>query len=126
MGIRSNAGKIRSTEGIDICWVEEAESISDRSWEILIPTVRKAGSEIWVTFNPDQETDPTSQRFIFHPPPDAIVQEVNWTDNRYFPDVLREEKDYLYRVDPDAAAHVWGGKFRHASDAQYLSWQVCG
>ena len=117
-GIKSNVTKIKSMEGIDICWVEEAEKVSNNSWQILIPTIRKEGSEIWVTFNPDEEKDPTSQRFIVAPPPDSDIQMMNWTDNPFLPEPLRKEKDYLYSVDADAAEHVWGGHFRKASKDQ--------
>lgn len=119
-GIRNNATKIKSTEGVDICWVEEAEGVSERSWEILIPTIRKPGSEIWVTFNPDQVTDPTYRRFVTAPPPRAIVRKLSWRDNPWFSDELREEKDYLARVDPDAYEHVWEGGCRTNGDAQVL------
>jgi phage terminase large subunit len=117
---------IKSFEGIDIVWPEEAHTISDRSWELLIPTIRKPGSEIWITYNPDEETDPVDKRFIQRPPPDCIVTEMNWQDNPWFPDVLKAEKDYLYSVDPDTAAHVWGGGYRKISDAQILRgrWKV--
>ena len=117
-GIRSNPGKIKSTEGVDRCWVEEAQNVSERSWELLIPTIRKPGSEIWVSFNPDEKTDPTYQRFVVKPPPDAVVREISWRDNPWFPDELRREKDYLARVDPEAYAHVWEGKCRTNSNAQ--------
>jgi phage terminase large subunit len=117
-GIRSNPTKIKSTEGVDICWVEEAEKVSDKSWEVLIPTIRKPGSEIWVTFNPDQATDPTYQRFVVNTPPSAVVRKISWFDNPWLPDELRLEKDYLASVDPDAFAHVWGGECRSNSDAQ--------
>jgi phage terminase large subunit len=119
-GIRNNVTKLKSMEGIDICWVEEAEKVSNASWEALIPTIRKPGSEIWVSFNPMDETDPTFQRFVINTPPDARVVQMNWSDNPWFPEVLRAEKDYLYRVDPDAAAHVWGGQCRKMSSAQVL------
>jgi phage terminase large subunit len=119
-GLRHNATKIKSLEGIDIAWVEEAERVSKSSWDILIPTIRKPKSEIWVTFNPDLETDPTYQRFIAKTPPDAIVVKVSAADNPWFPEELARERDYLYSVDPDAAAHVWGGDCRKASGAQIL------
>jgi phage terminase large subunit len=119
-GIRQNVTKIKSMEGLDIVWVEEAEKVSARSWEVLIPTVRKAGSEIWVTLNPDLETDPTYKRFIATTPDDCIVQQVSWRDNPFFPEELRREKDYLARVDPDAYAHVWEGSCRISSDAQIM------
>ena len=111
---------IKSYEGVDYCWVEEAQSVSARSWEILIPTIRKKGSEIWVTFNPNEATDPTYQRFVADPPPNARVLKVNWDQNRSCPAELLAEKDYLYRVDPEAAEHVWGGNPRRMSDAQVL------
>jgi phage terminase large subunit len=119
-GIRNNVTKIKSMEGIDIVWVEEAEKVSDNSWQVLIPTIRKPGSEIWVSFNPDLESDATSSRFLKNPPPNALVVQIGWEDNPWFPEELRLEKDYLYRVDPEAAEHVWGGKFRTNSAAAVL------
>lgn len=117
-GIRNNVSKVKSTEGIDICWIEEAEKISDYSWSVVIPTVRKSGSEIWASFNPDQEDDPTYVRFAKTPPPGALIDFVNWTDNPWFPQELEAEREYLARVDPDAHAWIWGGNCRAASDAQ--------
>lgn len=117
---------VKSLEGVDIAWMEECRTLTDRSWELLIPTIRKPGSEIWGTYNPDDETDPVDVRFVKNAPPGAIVVEMNWMDNPWFPDVLRLEKDYLYSVDPDTAAHVWGGGYRKVSDAQILRgrWKV--
>jgi phage terminase large subunit len=68
-GIRHNVNKIKSYEGVDIAWVEEAQTTSKSSWETLIPTIRKEGSEIWVTFNPELDTDETYKRFVLKPPP---------------------------------------------------------
>lgn len=119
-GIKNDPRKVKSTEGITKAWVEEAEKVSNESWEVLIPTVRKPGSEIWVSFNPHEETDPTYQRFVVNPPDDCISVEMTWQDNPWFPAELQKEKDYLYRVDPEAAEHVWGGKTRRVSDAQVL------
>lgn len=120
-GLKSNITKIKSMEGIDIVWVEEAEKVSKKSWQTLIPTIRKPGSEIWITFNPDEETDPTYQQFVVNPPPDAIVRKVNWRDNPYFPETLRREMEYLKSVDYDAYLHVWEGETRKRSDAQILN-----
>jgi phage terminase large subunit len=117
-GLRTNPTKIKSIEGATKAWVEEAQTVSDNSWEILIPTVREEDSEIWMSLNPDEEDDPTSKRFVVSQPPGTIVIDVGWQDNPWLPKVLREEKDYLYRVDPDTADHVWGGKFRKSSHAQ--------
>ena len=78
LGLSNNISKVKSYEGLDVCWVEEAESVSYTSWETLIPTVRKKGSEIWVSFNPNDEMDDTYQRFVVNPPPDAYVKKVNY------------------------------------------------
>lgn len=119
-GIKSDPNKIKSMEGVDICWVEEAAKVSEESWQTLIPTIRKPGSEIWVSFNPEEETDPTFQRFVVNTPPGAVVRCISWSDNPWFPEELHKEMDYLYSVDPDAAAHVWGGACRKVTDAQVL------
>jgi phage terminase large subunit len=119
-GIKNNVTKIKSTEGVDVCWVEEAEKVSSESWEILIPTIRKPGSEIWISFNPNLESDPTYKRFILNPPDDAVVVKMSWRDNPWFPEELRREKDYLARVDHDAYMHVWEGECRISSSAQVL------
>ena len=111
---------IKSFEGCTHCWVEEAQTVSNHSWQILIPTIRAPKSEIWISFNPDDMLDPTYQRFILQPPPDASVVRLNWEDNPWFPEELMKEKDYLYSVDPESAAHVWGGECRRVSDAQIL------
>lgn len=91
-GIKSNTSKIKSMEGIDICWVEEAESLSKESWKILIPTIRKRGSEIWISFNPFAVDDDTWQMFVMNPPKNAAVVKMNWNDNPMFPGVLEEER----------------------------------
>lgn len=125
-GLFANVTKIKSMEGVDVAWVEEAEKVSAESWKVLIPTIRKAGSEIWVSFNPDLESDPTYQRFVVNPPPDCIAAEMNADDNPWFPETLAAEREYLYRVDPEAAAHVWGGQCRRNSNAQVLRgrWRI--
>jgi phage terminase large subunit len=117
-GIRSNPTRIKSLEGAAIAYVEEAESITNTSWEILIPTIRAAGSEIWGAFNPDLEDAPTHQRFVAHPPDNAIVIKTTFADNQRFPEPLRQEAEYLARVDDDAFRHVWLGECRQHSEAQ--------
>jgi phage terminase large subunit len=116
-GLQRSIQEIKSTEGVDICWVEEAQTISEDSWEILIPTIRKEGSEIWISFNPQQDTDPTFRRFVLNTPPDSILQKVNWSQNPNFPEVLNREREYMLRTDPDAYQHVWEGFCRQISDA---------
>ena len=117
-GIQNNINEIKSIEGINYCWVEEAQSVSENSWEVLIPTIRKENSEIWVTFNPDREEDATYQRFVINPPPDTISQLVNYSENPWFPDVLRKEMEYCKEVDYGKYEHIWLGKTVIDTDAQ--------
>ncbi len=117
-GIQNNINEVKSIEGIDYCWVEEAQSVSENSWEVLIPTIRKENSEIWVTFNPDRTEDATYQRFVISPPPDTISELVNYSDNPWFPDVLRKEMEYCKEVDYGKYEHIWLGKTVIDTDAQ--------
>lgn len=109
-GIQNNINEIKSIEGIDYCWVEEAQSVSNDSWEVLIPTIRKEDSEIWITFNPDRDEDSTYQRFIQNPPPNSIVRLTNYNDNPWFPEVLKREMNYCKEVDFGKYEHIWLGK----------------
>jgi Phage terminase large subunit/Terminase RNaseH-like domain len=111
-GLRHNVSKIKSFEGVDIVWVEEGQTVSKNSWDVLMPTIRKPGSEIWVTFNPDLEEDDTYQRFVVWPLEKSIVREMNWSDNDWFPEELRAEKDHLKARDLDAYYNVWEGRCR--------------
>ena len=109
-GIKNNINNIKSFEGADVCWVEEAQNVSERSWDVLIPTIRKAGSEIWVSFNPEDEMDATYQRFVLHPPPDAYVRKVNYDENPWFPDELRAEMEECKRTNYAKYLHIWEGE----------------
>lgn len=106
---------IKSYEGVDRCWVEEAHKVTRRSWDILIPTIRKEGSEIWVSLNPELDSDETYQRFIVTPPQSAKVVQVNYKDNPWFPDVLEEERQEMLRQckigarDIDDYNNIWEG-----------------
>ena len=113
-GLHHNITSLKSYEGADICWVEEATDVSKRSWETLIPTIRKDGSEIWISFNPELDTDETYKRFVLDPPASAVVVPIGWRDNPWFPAVLQAEKDELARKDPDAYQTIWEGKCRQA------------
>ena len=97
---------------------EEAQTISETSWQTLIPTIRKEGSEIWVSFNPLQTDDPTTKRFIESPPPGAYVRKVNYDENPYFTDEMRAEMEYDKRTDYEKYLHIWEGYPRTFSDAQ--------
>lgn len=108
-GLRHNITELKSYEGADYCWVEEAQVVSRKSWEVLVPTIRKEGSEIWVSFNPELEDDETYQRFVIHPPGEAIVVTVNHSDNPWFPEVLRKEMEEKKKRDPDGYLHIWEG-----------------
>lgn len=109
-GLKHNISEIKGFEGVDYVWAEEAENISDRSWEVLIPTIRKEGSEIWVFFNPRNLTDPTYQRFIVNKRDDAIVKKVSWRDNPFFPATLKKEMEVLRDKDPESYNHVYEGE----------------
>lgn len=120
-GLRHNVTKIKSMEGIQYCWIEEGEKISAESLDVLIPTIRKPGSEIIITFNPDSLDDPVYQRYVVNPPDGCITQKVNYFDNKHFPDVLRREMEYMKRVDYQRYLHIWEGEARTHSDAQIFN-----
>lgn len=105
---------IKSYENYSICWVEEGQTISRRSWTILIPTIRKAGSEIWISYNPELETDETHQRFTINPPPDCKNVEINWRDNPWFNKVLEQERIHCLETNPDDYDNIWEGKCKPA------------
>lgn len=107
---------IKSFEGIDRVWCEEAQAISKRSWDVLIPTIRKPGSEIWISFNPELDTDETWKRFVLTPPDDAIVAAVNWHDNPWFPEVLEKERRDCQLRDPEGYKTIWQGQCKAAVD----------
>lgn len=117
-GLARNVQSVKSTEGIDIAWVEEAQTVSETSWETLIPTIRKPGSEIWVTFNPLNADDPTTKRFVENPPPGAYVRKINFDENPHFQPELRAEMEHDKAIDYEKYLHIWEGFPRTVSDAQ--------
>lgn len=133
-GLQSHTvDSIKSFEGVDRVWCEEAHAISKKSWDTLIPTIRKPGSEIWMTLNPDMDTDETYQRFIAAPSDDTWVQQINWRDNPWFPKVLDDERLKCQRADPASYDHIWEGKplrvaegaiYRHEIDALFSDGRV--
>jgi len=117
-----NAENIKSLEDFDIAWVEEAQTFSERSLRMLRPTIRKEGSEIWFSWNTRYETDAVDKFFFGgNRPANAIVVEVNWFDNPWFPQVLVDEKDSDYAADPEMAEHVWGGGYEKISEGAYYA-----
>lgn len=122
-GLHHNVSSLKSTEAIDICWIEEAETTSQDSWDTLDPTIRKPGSEIWISFNPIQETDPVYKMFAVkeHRLPGAVVVQVGWADNPWLPPVLRRQAEYMREHDPERYEHIWGGKTWFKNDAQVLN-----
>jgi phage terminase large subunit len=120
------ADSIKSLEGFDIAWVEEAQSISQFSLDLLRPTIRKPGSQMLFSWNPRFDTDPI-EGLLRGPgaPPDSIVVEVNYTDNPWFPDVLRQEMEYDKRRDPDKYLHVWKGEYvRNSETRVFKNWTI--
>lgn len=125
-GLRSNIDSIKSIEGIDVCWVEEAQTVSQASLDILIPTIRKPGSQIYFTWNPKNQTDPVDVMFVGETrPPKTIFLRVNWDRNPWFPDVLKAEMEYDRSRDPDKYKHVWLGGYLSNSEARvFRNWSI--
>lgn len=115
-GLREHTvDSVKSMEGIDIVWLEEAQRVSKRSWTVLTPTIRKAGSEIWATWNPDLEEDEIYQRIYVRPwlpAKDMILVKINYENNPWFPDVLEAERVQLKKINEDLYNHVWMGHLR--------------
>lgn len=120
------ADSIKSLEGFDRAWFEEAQAASDKSLTLLRPTIRKPGSQMWFSWNPDQPTDPIDLLLRgVAPPPNSIVVEANFSDNPWFPAELRAEMEYDRARDPDKYAHVWEGKYRQNSEARvFKNWRI--
>lgn len=134
-GLQSHTvDSIKSFEGVDIVWVEEAHGVSKKSWDVLIPTIRKEDSEIWMTLNPDMDTDETYVRFIAAYSPDTWCVQINWRDNPWFPSVLDAERKKCKVTNPDDYPHIWEGQprrvsegaiYRHEIDALYAQKRIC-
>lgn len=121
-GLKHNADEIKSTEGIDICWVEEAHRISRKSMKLLIPTIRKPGAEIWFSFNPEDEDDEVYQRFVINTPPArSVILHINWDDNPWFSKELEEERRYDLENNPKDYSHTWDGKLKAALEGAYYA-----
>lgn len=104
-----NAQNIKSLEGVDICWVEEGQKISKKSWDILNPTIRKEGSEIWVSINRDEENDPIWKAVAAHPDERTLVVKVNYYDNPHCPEEMKYLAEKCKQESPDDYEHIWLG-----------------
>ncbi len=120
------ADSIKSLEGQDGAWIEEAQTLSQRSLDLLRPTIRKPGSEIWATWNPRFDTDPIDAFARgTNPPPGSIIVRSNYYDNPFLPQVLRDEMEYDKRRDPDKYAHVWLGEYQRNSESRvFRNWTI--
>ena len=110
------ADSIKSYSQIDICWIEEADKVSERSWNFLLPTIRKPGSEIWLTWNPEREGSATDVRFKMNTPPKSKIVEMNWRDNPWFPKELEELRLYDMQTNKKKYDHIWEGGYDRDSD----------
>lgn len=120
------AESIKSLEDFDIAWIEEAQTVSQRSLDILRPTMRKPGSEIWAGWNPRFATDPIDKLLRAKDlPPGAVVVEANYKDNPWFPGELRREMEWDRGHDPDKYSHIWLGQYEERSSARvFKNWRV--
>jgi phage terminase large subunit len=118
------AASIKSLEGFDVAWIEEAQTISQKSLELLTPTIRKEGAEIWATWNPENEHDPIDVFLRQNPPEGSIVVQANWQDNPWFPVDLRADMERDKAEDPEKYQHVWAGGYRRISEGAYYAKQL--
>lgn len=131
-GVRNNIASIKSMEGIDIVWVEEATNVTDNSWTVLLPTVRRdaphgpfgQGSEVWISFNPELDDDTTYKRWVLDPPEGTVVIEMSWAENPWFPDILDRQRLEMKRKDPDSYLTVWEGKTRKALEGAIYAKEI--
>lgn len=120
------AESIKSLEGFDRAWFEEAQAASQKSLDLLRPTIRKENSELWFSWNPDEPDDPIEKLLRGDKlPPSSIVIQSNYHDNPWLPDVLKAELEYDQKRDPDKFAHIWLGEYRKNSEARiFKNWIV--
>lgn len=119
-----NAANIKSLEGFDIAWVEEAQTLSQASLDMLLPTIRKDNSELWFSWNPRFRTDPVDVYFRKNKPDGAVVVDINWNDNPWFPSVLKTQMAHDFDVDEDKAEHVWNGAYGATQGAILAKWVI--
>lgn len=119
-GIARNLEEIKSTEGVDILWLEEAHYLNQEQWEVIEPTIRKEGSQIWLIFNPDEFTDFVYQNFVVNPPADTCVREINWQENPFLSITMLKVIYEYYKREPESALHVYGGEPKMGADKSII------
>ena len=123
-GLWRNVQNIKSIEAVDVCWVEEANVCSEETWKTLIPSIRKAGSEIWVSFNPVLKTDAAYQRFVLDQPTNALIRKVSWKDNEHLSAEFLQDMEDLKRKDYDEYLHVYEGELKQFADGAIFGKQL--
>jgi len=118
------AESVKSFEGIDRVWIEEGRSVTAKSLRILIPTIRKDGSEVWISFNPELDSDEVYRRFVLNPPDNAVVVKIGWQDNPWFPEVLHKERLDCERLDPDNYRNIWEGEIKAAVEGAIYAAEI--
>lgn len=111
-GLKHNVNQIKSFEALDGVWIEEANNVSKNSWDVVLPTIRKEGSEVWVSFNPELDTDDTYTRWVLNPPPSAVVIRTSYLDNEWLTESSRIKIDHLRRTDPVGFRNIYDGETR--------------
>jgi phage terminase large subunit len=119
-GIERNLEEIKSTEGVDILWLEEAHYLNAEQWQTIEPTIRKEGSQVWLIFNPNQITDFIYQNFVVNPPADTVKREINWQENPYLSKTMLKVIYEYYRREPEEAEHIYGGIPRDGADKSVI------
>lgn len=120
-GIARNINEIKSTEGVDILWLEEAQYLTEEQWKVIEPTIRKSGSEIWLIWNPDEYMDFIYQRFVVNPPPDCVSRLINWTENCFLSETMIKVIHHAYKEDRKSAEHIYGGIPKTGGDKSVIS-----
>lgn len=120
-GIARNLSEIKSTEGVDILWLEEANYLTEEQWITIEPTIRKQGSQIWLIFNPDEVMDYAYQNFVANPPDDTMVRQINWQENPFLSETMLKVIYSAYKRDRKLAEHVYGGVPKTGGDKSVIS-----
>lgn len=120
-GLDRNIASIKSTARILLCWVDEAEPVTEQAWQVLLPTIREEGAELWVTWNPEREESATHKRFRGDPPAGSKIVELNYRDNPWFPQVLEQQRLEDQEKRPENYAHIWEGDFVRAVAGAYFA-----